>query len=126
MNLEEEDYDNIYEISQEIFCSPVKPKKAIVLDLEDNCKNEKTLFDILILLARNGIYMLFNKYDPLDLTAREFNLLNLYFNSFGFEIKFSAESLGETEFLIERPDQLKSLLDAGYSFSNYKIEFKFV
>jgi hypothetical protein len=126
MNLDTEDYDNLYEISQEIFLSPVKPKKTIVLDLEDSCKNEKSLFDILLLLAKNGIYLLFNKYDPLDLTQSEFNLLNLYFHSFGFKIEFSAESLDDIEFLIERPDQLKSLLDAGYNFCNYKIEFKFL
>lgn len=126
MNLETEDYDNIYEISQEIFCSPLKPKKTIVLDLEDNCTNEKTLFDILLLMARHGMYLLFNKSDPLELTLREFSLLNLYFNSFGFYIKFSAETLDDTEFLIERPDQLKSLLEAGYMFDNYKVEFKFL
>jgi hypothetical protein len=77
-------------------------------------------------MARHGMYLLFNKSDPLELTLREFSLLNLYFNSFGFYIKFSAETLDDTEFLIERPDQLKSLLEAGYMFDNYKVEFKFL
>jgi hypothetical protein len=126
MNLEEEDFDNLYEISQEIFCNNLKSKKSIILDLDDSCKNEKTLFDILLIMAKNGIHLLFRKNDPLDLTSTEFNLLNSYFNSFGFNIKFSAESFDDTEFLIKRPDQLKSLLEAGYNFDNYKIEFEFL
>ena len=122
----EEDYDNLYEISQEIFCNPLKPKKSIVLDIEESCRNENSIFEIFLLLARNGMHLLFNKQNPLDLTGTEFKLLNSYFNSFGACIKFSAESDEESEFLVERPDQLKSLMDAGYNFTSYKISFEFV
>ena len=78
----EEDYDNLYEISQEIFCNPLKPKKSIVLDIEESCRNENSIFEIFLLLARNGMHLLFNKQNPLDLTGTEFKLLNSYFNSF--------------------------------------------
>lgn len=122
----QEDYDNLYEISQEIFCNPLKPKKSIVLDIEESCRNENSIFEIFLLLARNGMHLLFNKQNPLDLTDAEFKMLNSYFNSFGVCIKFSAESGDESEFLVERPDQLKSLIDAGYNFSSYKISFDFV
>ena len=122
----EEDYDNLYEISQEIFCNPLKPKKSIVLDIEESCRNENSIFEIFLLLARNGMHLLFNKQNPLDLTDTEFKLLNSYFNSFGACINFSAESDEECDFFIERPDQLKNLMDAGYNFSSYKISFEFV
>ena len=56
----------------------------------------------------------------------EFNLLNKYFNSFGMKINFTAECDDERDFLIERPDQLRNLLEAGYSFTNYKIYFDYV
>lgn len=124
--MNQEDYDNIYEISQEIFCNPPKQKKTIVLELEEECRNEESFFDIMLLIARNGIDMLFKKTNPLDLTESEFKLLNRYFNSFGMQIKFTAECDDDRDFLIERPDQLRELLEAGYSFTNYKIYFDYV
>ncbi len=122
----QEDYDNLYEIAQEIFCNPLKPKKSVLLEIEEECQNEIKMFDILLILARHGINLLFNKTDPLDLTKNEFDKLNAYFNSFGVIIKFSAESLTDRDFEVNRPDQLKSLIDAGYEFANYKIFFDFV
>lgn len=122
----QEDYDNIYEISQEIFSNPPKPKKTIFLELEETCKNQESIFDIMLLIATNGMKMLFHKINPLELTEQEFKLLNKYFNSFGMEIKFTAECDDDRDFLIQRPDQLRSLLEAGYNFTNYKIYFDYV
>lgn len=124
--MNQEGYDNIYEISQEIFNNPPGGKNTIILELEEECRNNESIFDILLIIARNGMQMLFNKMNPLELTEHEFNLLNKYFNSFGMKINFTAECDDERDFLIERPDQLRNLLEAGYSFTNYKIYFDYV
>ncbi len=121
-----EECDNIEEICYEIFSNPPKREKTIVLELEDYCRKEETIFDIMLLMSSYGIKFLFNKINPLDLTEDEFKLLNLYFKSFGMKIVFIAESSDDRDFLVERPDQLRCLLEAGYRFLNYKISFQFV
>jgi hypothetical protein len=126
METEIEDFDNIKDICYQIFNNAPKPKKTIVLELEEYCQKEETIFDIMLLMANYGMKFLFNKVDPLDLTQQEFKLLNRYFESFGMRIIFSSESYDDRDFLVERPDQLVSLLEAGYSFLNYKISFEFV
>lgn len=120
------DHDNIYEISRELFGSPPQEKRTIVLELEEKYRNEESIFEIMLNIAKNGMEMLFNKTNPLDLTEYEFKLLNRYFYSFGMKINFTVECNEDRDFLITRPDQLRVLLDAGYSFKNYKIYFDYV
>lgn len=122
MNIE----SNIENFCESIFNSSPKEKKSIYLELEESCKNEESIFEIMLIIANYGMRYLFNIENPLYMKKEQFELLNKYFNSFGMKIKFSAESCDDINFLIERPDQLNDLLNEGYRFSSYKIYFEFI
>ena len=122
MNIE----SNIENFCESIFNSSPKEKKSIYLELEESCKNEESIFEIMLIIANYGMRYLFNIENPLYMKKEQFELLNKYFNSFGMKIKFSAESCDDINFLIERPDQLNDLLNEGYRFSSHKIYFEFI
>lgn len=92
------DFDNAPEIeienlAQEIFSKPVKPVRSIQLFIEQDME---TLFFILLQLLKKGIQIVFNNKNIFELSKEEFQKLQKYFNSFGFQIGLDIKNYGES------------------------------
>jgi hypothetical protein len=92
------DYDQAPEIeienlAEEIFSKPIKPARSIQLFIEQDME---TLFFILLQLLKKGIQIVFNNKNIFELSQEEFQKLQQYFNSFGFQIGLDIKNYGES------------------------------
>lgn len=114
--------DNIEEIANNIFNYPPKDPNSIQLQFEemtaDFAKNEgyeKFLFNILFLITFRGMEMLYGHRDILALNKKQFDKLNMYVNSYGYELKVNANGTSENLWdVIEKHGYIK----------NYQISFE--
>jgi len=92
------DYDQAPEIeieklSEEIFSKPIKPSGSIQLFIEQDME---TVFFILLQLFKKGIQIVFNNKNIFELNKDEFQKLQQYYNSFGFQIGLDIKNYGES------------------------------
>jgi hypothetical protein len=95
--------NNLDYISNNIFSFPVLPPKSILLEF-DNTPSE--LSEILTSLAFKGTKILWNKNSFLELTQEEFQILQMYFNSFGFKIIVTCNN---NQNIWETTDEIKNI-----------------
>jgi hypothetical protein len=85
--------DNTKYIAEQIFTKLPQPKNTIELGLEEQTAGiaektgiDKFIFEILTVITMHGIEILFGHKNILELTESNFNLINEYTNSFGYNI----------------------------------------
>lgn len=110
--------DNLDELCEIIFKTPL-PKKSI--DLEIN--PDSNMFEIFLDLAQRGMFKLFNRTDPLDLTDYEFKYLNLCLGAIGIKVCFIAKN---STMEANSPEKMKKYIKEGHVFPNYKIFVEFI
>lgn len=93
---------DIDELTNKIFDNTPKIKNEIKLDLVDSLELDE-LFEFLLTLFTKGTRKLFvNSEGYVNLamcTEKEYNLINQYFNSFGFEVELDRYNYPESELI---------------------------
>lgn len=123
------DYDQVPEIeieklAEEIFSKPIKPARSIQLFIEQDME---TLFFILLELLKKGIQIVLSDKNIFELTQEDFQKLQQYFNSFGFQIGLDIKKYGEDHPERTQVNELSQLnLNLHNSIISYNIFFDFL
>jgi phage FluMu protein gp41 len=113
--------DNINEIVEKLFSKDPLDENSIKLELDEESSFialedfENYIFELLFLISLGGIEYLFGHRNILQLTEKDFNLVNRYIKSVGYKIIIKTNDLPET------PWELMSL---DIPIRSYKISFE--
>ena len=94
---------DIVEITRTIFSKPPKDSNSIQLDFSDADHNlsSKELFEVLLMMFTEGMKTLFGdnngKVNLGNVTHNDFNKINEYFHSFGFNVDYNIRQLNAVE-----------------------------
>ena len=97
---------DILEITRTIFSKPPKDPNSIQLDFSnmEHDLSSKELFETLLMMFTEGMKMLYGdsngKVNLGNVTYNNFNKINEYFHSFGFNVDYNIRPLNT----IEQPD----------------------
>lgn len=92
-NFSKDEEDNTREIAEMIFRKPPGKKNSIQLQLEEHTANiannqgiDLFIINILSLITLHGVEILFGHRQILQLTEKDFNLIQEYVMSYGYKI----------------------------------------
>jgi hypothetical protein len=121
MTNEDDGYDNIVEIAEEIFSKPPGPPNSIQLELEEDTSYMARdvgiadfVFQILYLITFNGIEKLYGHKNVQRLSESEFLHIVDYVKSYGYVLTVEANDTNKTPWQLGRD---------GIRVVNYKIGF---
>ena len=123
------DYDQAPEVevdklAEQIFSYPPKPARSIQLFIEQDME---TVFFILLQLLKKGIQIVFENKNIFELTQEDFQKLQLYFHSFGFQIGLDIKNYGESHPERNEVNELSQLnLNLHNNVISYNIHFDFL
>lgn len=111
-NISKEEEDNITFIAENVFNHPYLAPKSISLDFSD--VDPESLQDVLFLICYKGIKILWGDgKNFVDLSREQFELLQNYIESIGFELTVTCNNAGQDPWEMDKKD-----------IQNYQIQFK--
>lgn len=84
--------------SEQLFNNPPKGPNQIQLEMFDESMTSEEIFQELLMIFTEGMKIKFGENDRVDLskiTENDFNLINEYFKSFGFNIFYDIKPLNQ-------------------------------
>ena len=123
------DYDQAPEVevdklAEQIFSYSPKPPRSIQLFIEQDME---TVFFILLQLLKKGIQIVFENKNIFELTQEDFQKLQQYFHSFGFQIGLDIKNYGESHPERNEVNELSQLnLNLHNNVISYNIHFDFL
>lgn len=103
--------DNLDELAERIFAGRPKPRCSIELQLEEDTadiaedEGLEFIFKILYLLTHKGMQILFGEQNVYNLTEGQFNILQQYTNSYGYNIIVYANDTNRSPWSLQRDNQ---------------------
>lgn len=114
--------DNIEEIANNIFNFPPKHANSIQLQFDEVTADfaktdgyENFLFNILFLITFRGMEILYGHRDVLSLSKNQFDKLNEYVKSYGYELRVDANGTSEN---------IWDVIEKFGGIKNYQISFE--
>lgn len=123
--MNEEEIDNTEEIARAVFSQPYQKPCSIVLQFDE--ENKEELFDIMTLIMMHGIRLKYGNIDVLELTNDQMFEIGCYMRSMGVNpiVEYGFVQVDENGLQISEPKYYTVFIkDSDFVFIGYKIRYE--